>query len=124
MTAQKRCKDLLKELFTDGYFIGDDEVLERVRRALSAADNEEQGNGNKKFALIAKIEEAESIFNSATDWEDKFSRIFSKDISDKIRKLRNELGISFEYYDPDTTYQEDVTAYIDALLQLKNNLER
>ncbi len=62
--------------------------------------------------IIALIGTAERIFNSSTsDWEAKYDLIFGLDIWQKIRKA----GYSFEWSDPDTTYQEDITAYVEAL---------
>ncbi len=57
------------------------------------------------------IAQAESIFNSDLDWETKYDQIFGMKIARKIL----DAGYSFDYYDPDTTYQEDVTAYMRAL---------
>lgn len=37
-------------------------------------------------------------------WEEKYELIFSDSISKQVR---------FEYYDPDTNYQEDVTAFME-----------
>ena len=50
------------------------------------------------------------IFNSSVDWEVKYDLIFSKRVSGKINDL-----ISLDYYDPDTSYEEDVTAFVNAL---------
>lgn len=44
-------------------------------------------------------------------WEEKFDLIFSDRISGAIHRT----GIEFEYYNPDTTHQEDVCAYIKAV---------
>lgn len=42
-------------------------------------------------------------------WEEKYDRIFSEKISRKVFSL-----IRLDYYDPDTSYEEDVRAFIDA----------
>lgn len=46
---------------------------------------------------------AKKIVASDLEWEDKYDMIFSDDVSKKVR---------FDYYDPDTSYQEDVEAFM------------
>jgi hypothetical protein len=46
---------------------------------------------------------------SDASWEVKYQLIFSPEISRKVHRL-----ISLDYYNPDTSYQEDVTAWWDA----------
>ncbi len=66
--------------------------------------------------LIELIDEASKIFHSDTDWEVKYDAIFGMKIGQKIIAA----GFSFDWYDPDTTYQEDVTAYFRALEEWKD----
>ncbi len=49
------------------------------------------------------------IFNSEVSWEVKYDLIFSEQISRRVFTL-----IKLDYYDPDTSYQEDVTAFVNA----------
>lgn len=49
---------------------------------------------------------AKRIIDSDLDWNEKYNMIFSEDISHKF---------SLDYYDPDTSYKEDVMAFMDAL---------
>ena len=42
-------------------------------------------------------------------WEEKYDLIFSEKISRKVHSL-----ITLDYYDPDTSYQEDVSAFVCA----------
>ena len=49
------------------------------------------------------------IINSEISWEAKYDLIFSKKISTKIFE-----STSFDYCDPDTTYEEDVLAFTNA----------
>ncbi len=49
------------------------------------------------------------IFNSEVSWEVKYDLIFSEQISQRVFTL-----IKLDYYDPDTSYQEDVTAFVNA----------
>lgn len=49
---------------------------------------------------------AKEIVASTLSWEEKYDKIFSEEISQQF---------SFEYYDPDTSYQEDVMAFMNAL---------
>ena len=52
---------------------------------------------------------AESIVKSDMSWEAKYDMIFSPEISQRVFKL-----VRLNYYDPDTTYEEDVMAFFDA----------
>lgn len=56
---------------------------------------------------------ATDIFNdSSLDWEQKYDQIFSDEVSVKVFNL-----IRLDYCDPDTTYQEDVEAFMRAFDQ-------
>lgn len=46
---------------------------------------------------------AKKIVASDLEWEDKYDMIFSDEVSKKVR---------FDYYNPDTSYQEDVEAFV------------
>lgn len=59
--------------------------------------------------LIEIHNQANKIFNSDLSWEQKYDFIFSENISKVVFR---ELGLS--YYDPDTSYEEDVTAFMTA----------
>ena len=47
------------------------------------------------------------IYYSNLSWEAKFDLIFSPQGSQKFR----ELALGFDWYDPDTSYEEDVSAF-------------
>lgn len=50
-------------------------------------------------------------FQSSTlSWEAKYNMIFSDHVSKRIFEL-----LPFDYYDPDMDYQDDVTAFVQAL---------
>jgi hypothetical protein len=59
--------------------------------------------------LVQLYQRAFNIYNSSLDWEEKFTQIFSKEISSAVCSLT-----SLDYYDPDTTYEEDTKAFMDA----------
>jgi hypothetical protein len=52
----------------------------------------------------------EIINRDDLEWEQKYDKIFSDKISRKVQKL-----IRLDYYDPDTSYEEDVMAFASAL---------
>ena len=56
--------------------------------------------------------EAREIYDSSLSWEAKYDLIFSDKISKKV---------SFSWYDPDTSYEEDVTAFIQAFDEYMGN---
>ena len=51
-------------------------------------------------------EKAKRIIASDLEWEEKYDMIFSEEVSHKF---------SLDYYDPDTSYEEDVIAFMNAL---------
>lgn len=58
--------------------------------------------------LMSLYSKALEIYNSGLSWEAKYDLIFSKEISGRI---------SLKYYDPDTSYEEDVTAFMKAFAE-------
>lgn len=56
-------------------------------------------------------------------WKTKYELIFSSNISTKIFFCFKELGVSFHYYDPDTSYEEDVKAFAYALRDKMQELQ-
>jgi hypothetical protein len=57
------------------------------------------------FTELQKVyKDAKEIFESSISWEAKYDLIFSDNISKKV---------SFCWYDPDTSYEEDVTYFME-----------
>lgn len=69
--------------------------------------------------LIDKLREISSlchdIRNSDLDAEKQYDIIFSQHISRFVFELCHENGTALDYYDPDTSYEEDMDAFIYAL---------
>lgn len=70
--------------------------------------------------FIKLVGDAQRIIDSPIEWETKFDLIFSDIISKKI----SELGILFEWCDPDTSYEDDVLAYYNAVKSKAEELEK
>jgi len=51
------------------------------------------------------------------DWEEKFDLIFDTH-REKVKPALQEAYLHLDYYDPDTTYEEDSRAYVEALESL------
>lgn len=58
--------------------------------------------------FIQYIDEMTSVYQSETDWEIKFDLILG--IAKELRNMK--MGV--EYYDPDTTYEEDTRTCYEA----------
>ena len=58
------------------------------------------------YEKLSKWEE-EAVLGELS-WEDLYDIVFSKKVSKRIYKILP----NFSWYDPDTTYQEDVVAFI------------
>jgi hypothetical protein len=63
----------------------------------------------EKFVALA--DKSSAICDSDVSWETKFELIFSPEISQAIF----DTDISLDYYDPDTSYEEDVLAFVSAV---------
>lgn len=48
-------------------------------------------------------------------WAAAYGLVFSKTCSQRAYTLFKELNVNFDYYDPDTSYEEDVEAFASAL---------
>jgi hypothetical protein len=71
-------------------------MIEKIKEFVKLADE------------IRKIHDHEGAL-----WETKYNLIFSDDLSGRIASL----GISLtDYWDPDTSYEEDVKAYVQAVM--------
>lgn len=69
-------------------------------------------DNKEKFKFLKLAVNALDIWNNdQLSDEEKYDRIFSEEISKKMFKS----GFMINYYDPDTTYYEDVLAFIDAV---------
>jgi len=59
------------------------------------------------FLILHRM--AHDILQADVSWEDKYDLIFSEYVSIEALAL-----FSFEWVDPDSTYEEDVTAFMKA----------
>ncbi len=73
--------------------------------------------------FIAAINKIQHIATSNASDEMKYDRVFQC-YSTIVKTLIKKLGLSFDYYDPDTSYAEDMWALVNALLELKNDFEK
>ena len=68
--------------------------------------------------FIDLADQAVAIRDSDASWETKFHLIFSADIARAIY----DTGMHFNYYDPDTSYEEDTLAFVQAAQEKANEL--
>ena len=69
----------------------------------------------KKIEMIMETEEQK------LSWKTKYHLIFSDALSSRFRELLSEINLSLsDYYDPDEGYEEDVSAFFEAVkLEMK-----
>jgi len=69
----------------------------------------------KKMQMIMETEEEK------LSWKNKYHLIFSDSLSSRFRELLSEINLSLsDYYDPDEGYEEDVSAFFEAVkLEMK-----
>ncbi len=73
--------------------------------------------------LIAHIDRVEELFASTLEWTDKYDQIFGIG-KNAIKVLQEKLELRFDWYDPDTTYEEDTTSFVLALRELKGRIQQ
>jgi hypothetical protein len=73
---------------------------------------------DKLREIVARINEAERIDRSSASAEIKYDTIFGLGIWQDIEAG----GYHFEWYNPDTSYEEDAARYLDALRKFKQSL--
>jgi len=86
-------------------------------------------NDKVKLVLIAdfkhQVERANRIFVADDlSWEEKYDLIFCPDLSTKCFELAKKIGEKLDYYNPDASYEEDVTAFISAAREYIAKWER
>ena len=72
--------------------------------------------------LLAAMVRVRFIVESSAPWDVKYDLVFSLH-QDVIRPGLDAVGINFEYYDPDGSYEDDVRAYDEALFSVRKGLE-
>lgn len=82
-------------------------LLEGINEALKLIDS-------PTLNVVLIYHKAKEIFESTKTWDEKYDLIFSDNISKKVYHL-------FDWYDPDTTYEEDVTAFMNHFERYINN---
>jgi hypothetical protein len=65
---------------------------------------------DKITRYLALADQVFQIAESAASAETKYDLIFSGELSSSLGQL-----FSLDYYDPDTSYEDDVAAYVTAL---------
>lgn len=64
------------------------------------------------------------VMQEDVDWEMKFDLVFSQEVSRRVFNLLDALNVSFDYYDPDTSYEEDVLAFSNAFNEKMEELKK
>ena len=70
--------------------------------------------------LLELHDNATQIVESNLSWEAKYDLIFSPNLSRKVFDICR----GFDYYDPDTTYEEDVMAFYNAFTEYLTDKEK
>jgi hypothetical protein len=73
--------------------------------------------------FVALAERAKRIADSDTSWETKYELIFATGMPSLSRSIR-ETGHIPDYYDPDTSYEDDVRAFVDAVTAKADDLRK
>lgn len=85
---------------------------------LNVAQESESYTKNLEFLQLVAV--IDNIMRSSQDWSVKYDLIFSPGISRRIEAL----GYTPDYCDPDSSYEDDVRAYVDAVNELADKVRR
>lgn len=73
--------------------------------------------------MVDDLNTLSSVAQDDDDWEMVYNRVF-KD-SREIRSIIDSLGYNeLDYYDPDASYEDDVRAYLNALAEYLDRVNR
>lgn len=67
------------------------------------------------YNLEIILDFCDNIRQSDLSEEEQYSFVFSEKCSRRAFAIIKEMGTSLDYYDPDTSYEEDMDAFISAL---------
>ncbi len=73
--------------------------------------------------LQAQLKQVRAVVASNISWDDKYDLIFNPRCSRKVFAAFRELNLRFEYYDPDSDYEDDVRAFANAFEERMTALE-
>jgi hypothetical protein len=74
-------------------------------------------------ALAQDMDKKED-WQRGADWDSVFGLLFNEDTSTAAFAALRSIGNELDYYDPDTSYQEDVMAFANALNEKVTSLEK
>lgn len=66
-------------------------------------------------ALIENTVDESIVSSSAEPWEATYAMVFSASVSKPIYQALKELNQQFDYYDTDTSYEEDSVTFATAV---------
>lgn len=126
------CQSPLEIRHTDGDFatgFAAKVLIDYLKSDAAAGDGASTGfvSATPVTELLALFDCVEKLLKIAAElpetdydrWKRCFEFVFSDQCSTRIRALLDQLNISFDWYDPDMDYEDDVRAYANALMRLK-----
>lgn len=103
---------------------GRDELERQIKHYLPEATNIQIEDSEQSVLddLIAEVRALSTYveYNAVHSWERKYDECFGCHLWNRIR----DAGYYFSWYDPDTSYEEDVRAYVTALNEWADRMER
>lgn len=64
------------------------------------------------------------VADDVLSWDDKFDIVFSDAVSGAMSQFMKDHGLDWTYCDPDTSYEEDVMAYVSFVLEHEDRIVR
>lgn len=101
-----------------GEWLRRNEVIEEEARKLAERQDEEPLR-TKIHRYLALADQVFQVAASDASAETKYDLVFSEDLSRAMAKI-----FILDFYDPDTTYEEDLVAYVSALRNKCHDLRK
>ena len=70
-----------------------------------------------------RVAQAAAAQGTSQAWETAYGMVFPGPRNERMQELLKQLGLRLDYYDPDTSHEEDVLAYVNALQSLRRRIE-
>lgn len=118
VATKKAAMIIIRHCDPDSILVAADENPERARQrafanACAANEMAKQHIKNAQDATNYEMENGNDSPGNA--WQIAYDLVFNKAVSGAAREALAELNSPLDYYDPDTSYEEDVCAFADAL---------
>lgn len=78
---------------------------------------------NRLQSLVADTLTADATTGHRDPWEATYEVVFSSEVSKRVYVALSDMGQRLDYYDPDSSYEDDVLAFASAVQSKISDLQ-